>query len=202
MKGLTERQKEILDFIVQFIEKKRYSPSYREIGAHFGMASTGSVYKHIQTLKRKGAVLHGSTSRTLALAEQKAFTQESIELSLIGNISKPIQLYARPESVIVPRTGVPHPEKTYAFRVAGNFFHEELIAEGDLLLVEVRTEVQAGETILAMVDGEGPFIKKYFRVDNAIQLTSANSQRDPLFVAEEALSVHGVVVGLIRSLVL
>lgn len=204
MKGLTERQKQVVDFIARFIQEKRYAPSYREIGSHFNFASTASVYKHIQTLKRKGVVLQEASSRTLAVAEQpKAVSlsnQESVEISLVGSIvaGKSIQMYSRSQKIAVPKTSIRFAEKTYGLRISGSFLNEELMADGDLLLVEVRTEVQAGETVLAMIKGEGVVVRKYFREGETIHLKSANVQNDPIISREDELSVHGVVIGLIR----
>lgn len=208
MKGISVRQKEILQFVEQYIEKNRHSPSYREIGTHFGLSSVASVYKHIQTLKKKGMVLAHRSSRSLALTQPTTLAPFSnpadlsqVEIPFIGTVAAgaPIQLYSHTQHVKIMRSLVRFPEKTYALRAVGNSLNEEMILEGDLLLVEAAHAADSGHTILALINGQDTLIKKYYHEGEYVQLVSLNARHDPIVLHEEDLQVQGILVGLIRS---
>jgi repressor LexA len=203
MKGLTKRQREIVDYIQQFIANNRYSPSYREISQHFGFSSLGSVYKHINALKRKGAILaETQTSRSIAPAEQEPQSKlsEEVEIPFIGHISAgvPIQILSQTQQLSIPRTLVHSVEKTYALRVQGDSLSEEMIADGDLLLVEARQEAHPGETVVALINEHDTIVKKYYPEGNNIRLLSAYAHHHPILLRSEDIRIQGVLVGLLR----
>jgi len=203
MKGLTKRQREIIDYIQEFITNNRYSPSYREIGHHFKFNSLGTVYKHVDALKRKGMLLNkNKASRSIAPTEQivKPQQQTEIEVPFIGNISAgiPIQTFSQTKQLSVPRGLIHAPEKTYALRVQGNSLSEEMIADGDLLLVEARQEAHPGETVVALINGHDTIIKKYYEESPYVRLLSSYAVHHPIILHAENVVVQGVVVGLLR----
>lgn len=204
MKGLTPRQRDILLFIQQFIDTHRYSPSYREIMHHFGFTSPGSVYKHIQTLQRKGLLTaEKQCSRSLMPATSTAssnFKQE-IGLPLIGHIiaGYPIEMFIQSQTIPIPASLVHNPDNTYVLQVQGDSFHEEFIQDGDLLLVEARSNVQAGETIIGLINQHDTIIKRYFPEGHYIRLESIHPHQQPLTLRHEHLSIQGILTGLIRA---
>lgn len=203
MKGLTKRQRQIVDYIQEFINSNRYSPSYREICQHFGFHSLGSVYKHINALKRKGAVLcQTKASRSIAPTTQttQPTVQTEVEVPFIGHITAgtPIHTFSQTQHITVPRGLVPAPEKTYALRVQGDSLSEEMIADGDLLLVEARQEAHPGETIVALINGHDTIVKKYHPEGAFIRLLSSYAQHHPIILRPEDILIQGVVIGLLR----
>lgn len=204
MKGLTSRQRDILLFIQQFIDTHRYSPSYREIMHHFGFTSPGSVYKHIQTLQRKGLLTaEKQCSRSLMPATSTVtsnFKQE-IGLPLIGHIMAgyPIEMFIQSQTIAIPASLVHNPDNTYVLQVQGDSFHEELIQDGDFLLVEARPNVQAGETIIGLINQHDTIIKRYFPEGHYIRLESTHPHQQPLTLRHEHLSIQGILTGLIRT---
>lgn len=203
MKGLSLRQRDILLFIQQFIDTHRYSPSYREIMHHFGFTSPGSVYKHIQTLQRKGLLtFEKQCSRSLMPAASTAISniKQEVELPLIGHIMAgyPIEMFIQSQTIAVPTSLVHNPDNTYILRVQGESFHEELIQDGDLLLVEARSNVQAGETIVGLINQHDTIIKRYFPEGHYIRLESTHSHQQPLTLRHEHLSIQGILTGLMR----
>lgn len=205
MKGLTKRQREILDFIEEFTKNNRYAPSYREIGQHFGFASPGTVYKHIQVLKGKGALIGESkSSRSIALADppQQPVMQSEIEIPFIGHISAglPIQTFSQTQQIAVPRRLVHNHEKTYALRVQGDALNEELIADGDLLIVEARQEAHPGETIVALINTHDTIVKRFYPDGDYVRLISVYSHHYPMTLRQEDVQVQGIVIGLLRLL--
>lgn len=205
MKGLTKRQREIIDFIEEFTKNNRYAPSYREIGQQFGFSSPGSVYKHIQALKGKGVLIGESkSSRSLALAAQpqQPTAPSEIEIPFIGHITAgmPIQTFPQRQQVSVPRSLLHNPEKTYALRVQGDSLNEELIADGDLLIVEARQEAHPGETIVALINTHDTIVKKFYPDGAYVRLIGVYSHHYPMTLRQEDVLIQGIVIGLLRLL--
>lgn len=203
MKGLTKRQSEVLSYIQQFIQKNHYSPSYREIMHHFEMNSLGSVYKHIAVLKRKG-VLHAEkkVGRSIIPAEipEKKTSIAEKEVELIGQISAGhmIEMFPQSQTVYVPDSLIHDSENTYALRVIGYSLSDELMMEGDLLLVEARTDVQPGETIVGLVNQQETIVKKYYPEGVYVRLVGQNAHHQSIILRSEDVLVQGIVIGLIR----
>lgn len=202
MKGLTSKQRHILEFIQNFINQHQYSPSYREIMDHFSFSSPGSVYKYIQTLKRKGVLSNEKQCSRSLLPHQAASHSNhkaEIELPFIGQLigGYPIELFMQSQRLTVPAFLVPSPDKTYVLRVRGNNLHEEFIHDGDLLLVEARQDAQAGETIVALINQNEAIIKCYYSEGQYIRLEGHH--HEPIILRETSIAIQGVLVGLMRS---
>lgn len=202
MKGLTPKQHDILQFIQNFIDQHHYSPSYREIMEHFSFSSPGSVYKYIQILKRKGFISNEKQcSRSLHPNESTSASKNKVEVELpfIGHLTGgyPIELFMQSQTLTVPALLVPSPDKTYILRVRGEALHEEFIHEGDLLLVEARQDVQAGETIVALINQHEAIIKCYYPEGQYIRLEGHHHQ--PIILRQSSISIQGILVGLMRT---
>lgn len=203
MKGLTKKQREILDYINEFIASNRYSPSYREIGLHFGLNSLGSVYKHIYALKRKGAITHEKNTTRSILLPHNVNTPESTPGTLIpfiGHIAAgmPIHTFSQTEMISIPHSFSLVPEKTYALRVQGEALNEELIGDGDLIVVEARQHAYPGETVVALINGHDTIVKKYYPEGEYIRLLGAYTQHNPIILRQEDILIQGIVIGLLR----
>lgn len=203
MKGLTPKQREILQFIQHFIEQHHYSPSYREIMQHFAFTSPGSVYKHIRTLKRKGVLTtetHAHRSVMPIILPQT--TQDTVELKLplIGHFSAgyPLELFVRTQTLAVPPSLVHAPENTYILQVQGDALQEEGIQDGDFLLIEARQDIQAGEIILGLINQQDSVLKRYYPEGQYIRLESQHPLHPALTVRHEHILIQGVLVSLLR----
>lgn len=202
MKGLTKRQLEILDFIQDYIQKHRFSPSYREIMHHFGFTSLGSVYKHVHALNRKGMLTsEKQCSRSISLPEQVHLEKRSeIELPYIGHIAAgfPIETFPQMQTLAVPEFMVHSPEKTYVLRAKGDSLNDEFISDGDLLIVEARTEAHNGEVVVALINQHDTMIKKYYPEGGFVRLAGSNPHHQPMTIRHEDIQVQGVVVAVLR----
>lgn len=204
MKGLTQKQREILEFIQRFIKENAFSPSYREIMYHFSFSSPGSVYKHIQTLKRKGVLdAEKQCSRSLApiaspLTQQ---TKAEVELAFIGNLSVgyPVNLFREPQMMAIPAFLVPNPEHTYILQIQGDGLQEDAIYDGDLILIEARQDAQTGETVLALINQHDTIIKRYYPEGQYMRFEGRHLQAHPLLLQADSVIIQGVLVGMIRS---
>ncbi|MDP1879713.1 MAG: transcriptional repressor LexA [Parachlamydiaceae bacterium] len=203
MKGLTPKQREILDFIQQFVDQHHYSPSYREIMKQFAFSSPGSIYKYIQILIKKGALeaeKYSHRSLSPIFSKQKNKESSDINLPIIGNLicGYPLELFAKHQTLIVPSHMVHQIESTYVLQIQGNALIEEAILDGDYVLIEARQIIQPGEIILGLINHHDTVLKRYFPEDQSIRLEGQYSKCHPLNIKHEHIIIHGVLVGMIR----
>jgi repressor LexA len=203
MKGLTPKQREILQFIQNFIDLHHYSPSYREIMDHFDLNSPGSVYKHIRTLQRKGVLIADKhCHRSLLPVQQSQSVPQSfdIQLPLIGNLSigYPLELFVHPQMLTVPSSLVHAAENTYILQVQGDSLLDEWIQDGDLLLIEARQDIDPGEIILGLINQNDTVLKRYYPEGQNIRLESQQLHIPSLTVRYEHIQIQGVLVGMMR----
>ncbi len=200
MKTLTKRQKEILDFLQNFIEKKQFSPSYKEIRDHFGFSSLASVHKFIKALAKKGFLYQEKQKRRSISLKQDSppSEKEAISLPLIGQISLgfPIETYSNPQSFPVPIYLIREIEKSYILRVRGDSLLEEHMVDGDLIIIEASTEAESADTIVATINQQDTILKRYYDEGMYARLEGGNHKS--LFVKQEHLVIHGIVTGLFR----
>jgi repressor LexA len=200
MKGLTKRQREIVDYIENFLTLKKYTPSYREIQQHFGFASLGSVFNHIKSLKKKGILqANRQNSRSLALVSE--LKMHEIELPLMGQLKggMPVETYAQTTMVSLPASMISSAEPSYLLKVVGRELEEEYMQDGDLLILQSKSKFKDKEMVLAQVGGQTTFVKKAFYNPPYTRLESTNPDVQPLILREDHVHILGVITGLIRN---
>ena len=199
MQPLTKRQREILDYLAEFIEHRGYSPSLEEIGRRFGLSSLATVHKHLSNLQEKGFIKRAwNRSRSVELVPAGTGGR-AIEIPLQGYVAAgdPIEAVVSPETVAVPDslTGA---RATYALRVRGQSMIDAQIRDGDIVIVEERRTAENGEMVIALVDAADATLKIFHREDGRIRLQPANPALQPLVVDAGRVQVQGVVIGLMR----
>ncbi|TXI41217.1 MAG: repressor LexA [Nitrosomonas sp.] len=203
MKGLTKRQREIINFIEGFIQKNGFSPSYKEIMEHFGFSSFGSVHCHLRVLRRKGFVAQEegcSRSIVLTSTKESAVFGNDVECSLIGFITGngPIETFPQIQSIALPAFLVPNPEISYILRAKGDTLLDENIADGDLIIFETTTNPNPGDTVIAVLEGNTTIVKRYYPEGQYISLKSASIKVEPQLLQADKVTLRGVVVALFR----
>lgn len=199
MQPLTRRQREILDYLAEFIEHHGYSPSLEEIGRRFGLSSLATVHKHLGNLQEKGFIRRAwNRSRSVELVPTGSGGR-AVEIPLQGYVAAgdPIEAVVSPETVAVP-DGFTGARATYALRVRGQSMIDEQIRDGDLVIVEDRKTAENGELVIALIDGSEVTLKTFHREQGRIRLQPANPALEPLVVDAGRVQVQGVVVGLMR----
>ncbi len=199
MQPLTKRQREIFDFLNEFIDQNGYAPSLEEIGRRFGLSSLATVHKHLTNLQEKGFIKRAwNRSRSVELVPSRVGTR-AVDLPLLGNVAAgaPIEAVVSAETVAVPEDLVGKAD-TYALRVRGNSMIDEQIRDGDLVIVEDRKTANDGEMVIALIQGEDVTLKKFYRDNGRVRLQPANESIQPLIVDAAQIQIQGVVVGVMR----
>ncbi len=196
---MTERQKQIVDFIRRYRARRGISPTQREICEEFGYSSFGTLQKHIRLLMEKGVLVRDwNKRRSLVLAEEERRSPAS-EVPLLGRIAagRPIEVLPGDETVPVPEA-LTRKGENYVLRVTGDSMIEDGIHDGDLVVVHRREKANNGEMVAALVNGEATLKRYYHEPDGRVRLQPANAAMPPLVVPERDVRIQGVVVGLMR----
>ncbi len=200
MLPLTKRQREILDYLQDFIQQHGYAPSLEEIGRRFGLSSLATVHKHLTNLQEKGFIKRAwNRSRSVEMIPTNTGGR-SIDLPLLGYVAAgaPIEAVATSETIAVPEEMVGRRD-TYVLRVRGNSMIDEQICDGDFVIIEDRKTAQNGETVVALLSGSDVTLKKLYRENGRVRLQPANPTMQPIFVEADQVQVQGVVVGVMRK---
>jgi repressor LexA len=197
---LTKRQREILDYLNEFIQDHGYAPSLEEIGRRFGLSSLATVHKHLTNLQEKGFIKRAwNRSRSVELVPTRVGGR-AVELPLLGYVAAgaPIEAIAGAETIAVPEDLVGRRD-TYVLRVKGDSMIDEQIRDGDFVIVEDRKTAENGEMVIALVGGSDATLKKFYRENGRIRLQPANPAMQPLVLDAGQVQVQGVVVGVMRK---
>lgn len=214
MQKLTDRQRAVLDFIVESITDRGYPPTLREIGNHLGIKSTNGVNDHLRALERKGYLTREDMkSRTLRptpevlqdMQLEVANDAEMIEIPIVGRVAAGLPLEAIEQSedtVRIDRMLVGVRGEVFGLRVSGDSMIEAGIHDGDYVFVKKQLEARRGQIIVCLV-GEEATCKYFFPEKQHIRLEPANSQMAPILIPRtdwRETSILGVVVGVYRKL--
>jgi repressor LexA len=199
MATLTKRQKQLVDFLENYITEHGYAPTLSEVGQYFGLSSLATVHKHLHNLEKKGYIKRDHKhSRALEITIERK-RPAAHELRLVGTVAAgvPIEAVEGNDTIAVPEEFVRR-DNTFCLRVRGESMIDEGIRDNDYIIVEGRETASDGETVVALVNGEATVKKFYREHDGRIRLEPANVTMQPIFAAEEDVRVRGVVVGLMR----
>ncbi|HSK10568.1 MAG TPA: transcriptional repressor LexA [Vicinamibacterales bacterium] len=200
MLPLTKRQREILDYLNEFIEQHGYAPSLEEVGRRFGLSSLATVHKHLTNLQEKGFIKRAwNRSRSVELLQSRT-AGRAVDLPLLGYVAAgaPIEAIATAESISVPESLVGKRD-TYVLRVRGESMIDEQIRDGDYVIVEDRKTAENGEMVIALLGNSEVTLKKFYRESAHIRLQPANPAMQALVVPAEHVRVQGVVIGVMRK---
>jgi len=200
MQPLTKRQREILDYLQEFIQQHGYAPSLEEIGRRFGLSSLATVHKHLTNLEEKGFIRRlWNRSRSVELLSAPT-GQRAVELPMLGYVAAglPIEAVAGSETIAVPEDFVGRRD-TYVLKVKGDSMIDEQIRDGDFVIVEDRKTAENGEMVIALIGGSDVTLKKLYREHGHVRLQPANPAMKPLIVDAALVQLQGVVIGVMRK---
>ena len=198
--NLTEREREIYNFIKGAIRNEGYSPSVRDICNALNMKSTSTVHTYLERLERKGMIQKESgKSRTLRIENEDIHPSATVRVPILGKVAAGMPILAvenyegymdfpRPSSRLTSND-------LFALKVQGESMIEAGIMDGDLIVVEKSTTAEDGDIIVALVDDEAT-VKTFYRDGERFRLQPENSSMEPIYADE--LLVLGKVVASMR----
>jgi len=193
---LTRKQKEIFDFVRDYIHSWGYAPSIDEIRRAFKLSSVATVHKHLRLLEQKGMI-----RRTPNQNRGLEIVDDGNGLPLLGTIAagEPIEIVRIDETADIPAelfgkggAGV--------FKVRGNSMIGEQICDGDYVIVERKETAENGQMVVALINQNKTTLKKYYRQeDGRIRLEPANPAMESTIVAEKDVQIEGRIIGILRK---
>lgn len=199
---LTRRQKEILDYLQDYLTTHGYAPSFEEIAEQFSFRSLATVHEHLTNLERKGYIQRShNESRSIQITPARG-QAGATELPLLGQVAagEPIEAVVEPETIAVPNDLIPRRGTSYVLRVRGESMIDEHIRDGDYVVVHGRESADDGQMVIALVDGDSATVKRIYREPGGwIRLQPSNENMAPIRVHENDVLIQGVVVGIIRK---
>jgi len=205
MKELTQRQREVLLFITEYINTHAYPPTMREIGDHFSISVKGA-YDHVEALRKKGILRLGDKrSRTIEIIKQdketeaRARTNTVIDVPLLGTVAagKPILAEENREGTVpVHQSMLKKNARYFALKVRGDSMIGAGIMEGDIAVIEKRDSAENRDIVVAVVD-EAATLKRFFKESNRVRLEPENPKYQPIYTQDAR--ILGCLAHLIRS---
>ncbi len=207
MIDLSERQRQVLDFIRATVAERGYPPSVREIGEAIGLSSPSTVHSHLSALVAAGAIRRDPTKpRAIEVleditAERSSARDDLRDVPLVGRIAagSPVlatedieDVYPLPESLVGSGP-------VFMLRVRGDSMIDAGILPDDLVVVRRQPDADDGDIVAALVDGEEATVKRLRRRDGRIVLQAANEAYDDM-VFEGGVDILGRVVSVLRRL--
>lgn len=198
---LYKRQRQIVDFISQYIQKFGTSPTLQEIADSLGVSSLATVHEHLQALVKKGIIkrFEGAVRGIELLDSATANITEGIELPVLGFIAagQPIEPITDPNATLrVSSSMVSGKKRSFVLQVRGDSMIEEGILDGDFVVIEEHPQAKDGEIVVALLDNGLATLKKFFKEATRIRLEPANSAMRPIYAKN--VKIQGKVVGLVR----
>jgi repressor LexA len=201
MTYLTEKQRDVLDFIRRELEANGVAPTLQEIATAFGFRSTASAQKHVGLLEKKGFLRREKhQKRGLVLGGPQAAPRDAgSRVPLLGVVAagSPIESIPDEEFMTLPESLLRSGDH-YVLRVRGDSMVDEGIHDGDFVIVNSTQQADQGEMVVALVGGEVTLKRLYREHGSTLRLQPSNTAMPPLVVPASDVRVQGVVVGLLR----
>lgn len=205
--GLTARQEQILSFIRDFQRNFKRPPAVREIGDGVGLSSPCTVYRHLETLEKRGFIRRDrGKARSIEIMDADFSPREVLEIPLLGRVAAGSPILAEENfsgTVTVAQGMLGHGEH-FALKVKGDSMIEDGILDGDTVIVRRQETAQNNEIVVAMtphVDMGSTTLKRFFREGPRIRLQPANARLQPIYIdAGDELQILGKAVMTLRTL--
>jgi len=198
---LYRRQKQILEFIGQYIQKFGYSPTLQQIAEAIGVNSLATVHEHLQALAKKGLIRRykGAVRGLEIIAKANNQLVAGLELPVLGFIAagQPIEPHTDPNaSLMISPSLISGQKPAFVLQVKGESMIEDGILDGDYVVIEQQEEAKNGDIVVALLDNGLATLKRFFREATRIRLEPANAKMAPIF--SRKVKIQGKVVGVVR----
>jgi len=203
-KGLTKRQRNILEYIIEGIRDEGRPPTIAEMCQRFKINSTNGINDHLKALEKKGYIERSSKARGIHVTEKAhagLYRSDIGVLPLVGQIAAGTPILAEhnvEDYIPVPASRVK--EDSYCLRVRGESMIEAGILDGDVIVVDRQRRPNRGDIVVALVDEEEATVKYFHPQNDSIELRPANAQMEPMHFDASQVALQGVVVAVQRDL--
>ena len=200
MKELTKRQKEVLSFISNHVNKHSYPPTIREIADHFSISVKGA-YDHVAALKRKNCLKQdGNRSRTMALTEFKEDDNSRLftKIPVVGTVAAGVPILSEEnweDTLMLHKTSLKKNRVYFAVKVRGDSMQNAGIMDGDMAVIEKQSVVKNGEIAVAVVE-DAVTLKRFFKESSRIRLQAENPDYKPIYCQD--VRILGRLTQIIR----
>jgi len=204
--AITKRQRQVYDFIADFVQRNQFTPSFQEIGDGLGLSSLATVHKHSTNLEKKGLLNRDyNRSRSIDLLPPKGRLKQAMSvntgmvLPLLGRIAagQPIEAIERPETISL--ADFVRSKEVFVLEVRGDSMQDEAILDGDYVLVEKTKIAHNGDIVVALVEGSDATLKRFYREGEKVRLQPSNSKMKPIMVHARDVDIQGRVIGVLRK---
>ena len=225
---LTPKQKQLLEWVEQYLSEHQTMPSRREIATGLGLSSPATIQQHIEALEKKVYLKRGETRESRALQwtarSKKHFTHAQANLAavpaeidnmvsihsqipLLGSIAAgyPIEVYPQSKMMNIPlelfvsaKQAVQAKDDYYMLTVRGDSMIEEGIHSGDWVILRKASQAKSGTTVAALLNGEAT-LKKFHKTKTGMELHPANPKYPVMPITEnDRFEIQGILMGVIR----
>lgn len=196
---LTQRQRQIYDFLIKIIREKGYAPSIPEIGAKFKIASTNGVSDHLKALERKGYIRRVGKRAIEILTPLGKSLFAARQVPILGRIpaGKPLITEENTEGLLAIPAEMARGE-VFVLKVKGDSMMDAGILDGDYAIVKHQETAENGEMVCALINGEAT-LKRFYKRGDAVTLKAENKNYSPITISRGEFRITGKVVGLLRK---
>jgi repressor LexA len=198
---ISDKQREMLAFIEDFVEENGYPPTYEEIRQGLNISSKSLVNYHLEVLEN-GAFLRRApnTPRGIRLANDN----DTVQVPFIGRIAAgpPTDFVEdnNREAIELTCDIVPNRDDLFALKVEGDSMMDALVNDGDIVIMQQQVEAENGEMVaVRLIDQNETTLKRFYRENGHVRLQPANPTMAPIFVSPESITIQGKVVAIIRQ---
>lgn len=203
---LTDREREVYDFVRAYTDRHGVPPKLREIGVHLGVTSRGTVHRYLRAIEEAGLIAitpdraRGVRLVSKATGGSAQKTGPRPILPVLGRIAAGLPIEAIPDETEIDLSEFFMGANRFVLRVDGESMVEAGILHGDMVIVESRNSARDGEIVVALIDNQEATLKTFRRnPDGSITLHPANRGMVPMRFAAERVTIQGIVVGQMRS---
>lgn len=200
-RGLTTRQREVMEFITEYQKDNGYPPSIREIGNKFQIGSLRGVTVHLDALSKKGYIERANTPRSIKVVHPEFQPRSNVTvLPVLGQIAAgdPIHSDENIEYIPVPSEMVRSIRDAYLLRVKGDSMTGAGINPRDLVVIKPQKTANQGDLVAVQI-GDEATVKQFHNSGTSVQLLPCNPAYDPIEIDSENTRILGKVIGLLRD---
>lgn len=205
MENLTNRQKEILDYIKTHVVSHGYPPTVREIGKALDISSPATIHVHLKNLQKKGVIRKDSLkTRAIELLVQNEYAgnnDKSVDVPLLGKVTagSPIEAIETPnEFFSLPVSLLPKGKEIFTLEVNGESMINAGILDGDIVIVERKNTAHNGDMVVVMTDENEVTLKTFYKEKDHFRLQPENDTMEPIIL--DNVTILGKAVGLYRKI--